>query len=61
VRRRLLADDARLFEFLDRKTVHALVNDHLDGRENRRLLIWSLLAVEEWCRTFLDGSTAGKQ
>ena len=33
----------------------ALVDEHLEGRENRRLLIWSLLSFEHWCRTFLDG------
>ena len=30
----------------------------LEGRENRRLLIWSLLSVEQWCDTFL-GASAG--
>jgi asparagine synthase (glutamine-hydrolysing) len=35
-----------------------LVEDHLDGRENRRLLIWSLLSVEEWIETFLNQRTA---
>jgi asparagine synthase (glutamine-hydrolysing) len=33
--------------------VRSLVDDHLSGRENRRLLIWSLLCLEEWARTFL--------
>jgi asparagine synthase (glutamine-hydrolysing) len=46
VRRRLLGN-ARIYDLLDRKTVHSLVNDHLDGRENRRLLIWSLLSLEQ--------------
>lgn len=54
VRRRLLDGDARIYEFLDRDAVHALVDEHLAGRANRRLLIWSLLSVEEWCRTFLS-------
>jgi asparagine synthase (glutamine-hydrolysing) len=53
VRRRLLDGDARIYEFLDRDAVRALVDEHLAGRANRRLLIWSLLSVEEWCRTFL--------
>lgn len=52
VRRRLLADDAALFEYLDRSTVHSLVRDHLTGSENRRLLIWSLLCFEEWLQQF---------
>jgi asparagine synthase (glutamine-hydrolysing) len=53
VRRSLLRPDARIYEWLDVDTVQGLVDDHLSGRENRRLLIWSLLCVEEWCRTFL--------
>jgi asparagine synthase (glutamine-hydrolysing) len=53
VRRVLLRPDASIFEYLDRATVHALVDDHLEGRENRRLLIWSLLCFEHWLRTFL--------
>ena len=56
VRRRLLSQSARLYEFLDRSTVQGLVEDHLDGRENRRLLIWSLLCFEQWCELFLEGS-----
>jgi hypothetical protein len=26
--------------------------DHLDGRQNRRLLIWSLLYLEVWLDVF---------
>ena len=53
VRRRLLDDDARIYRYLDRGAVEALVADHLGGKANRRLLIWSLLSLEQWCRTFL--------
>jgi asparagine synthase (glutamine-hydrolysing) len=55
VRRTLLGRDVRLYEFLDRGTVRRLIDDHLEGLKNRRLLIWSLLNLEQWCRTFLDG------
>ena len=37
----------------DRDTVHALIGEHLDGKANRRLLIWSLLNVEQWLKTFM--------
>ena len=47
VKRKLLGNDARLFEYLDRESVHRLVNQHLSGEENRRLLIWSLLNFEQ--------------
>jgi asparagine synthase (glutamine-hydrolysing) len=52
VRRVLAADDAAIWEFIDRPTVSDLVSEHLSGKQNRRLLVWSLLYLEEWCRSF---------
>ncbi len=54
VRRRLCHRRARIYDYLDRQTVQYLVNEHLEGRQNRRLLIWSLLNLEHWCEEFLD-------
>jgi asparagine synthase (glutamine-hydrolysing) len=51
--RRQLFSEAKIYEFLDRETVQKLVNEHLDGKQNRRLLIWSLLSVENWCQQVL--------
>ena len=56
VRRRLYSDRALLWDFLDRRAVRSLLDDHLNGMNNRRLLIWSLLCLEEWCRAFLGRS-----
>ncbi|MBF0267962.1 MAG: asparagine synthase (glutamine-hydrolyzing) [Alphaproteobacteria bacterium] len=53
VRRLLLEGPQRYAEFLDKDTVCSLVNEHLSGTENRRLLIWSLIYFERWCREFL--------
>jgi asparagine synthase (glutamine-hydrolysing) len=53
VRRVLLDDGARIYRFLEPGAVRELVQEHLDGRQNRRLLIWSLLSFENWCREFL--------
>jgi asparagine synthase (glutamine-hydrolysing) len=47
VRRKLLAGNPLIYEYLDGDAVRNLINQHLDGRENRRLLIWSLLNIEE--------------
>lgn len=52
VKRLLFTDSARLYDLLDRTAVQSLVSEHLEGRQNRRLLIWSLLNVEHWLRTF---------
>lgn len=48
VKRKLLKGDARIYQYLDRNAVVGMVNQHLDGKQNRRLLIWSLLNVETW-------------
>ena len=50
VKKMLMQRDAAIYEWLDRKTVQSLVDDHLSGRENRRLLIWSLLNMETWMK-----------
>jgi len=36
----------------NRKAVQTLVEEHLGAKQNQRLLIWSLLCVEEWCHAF---------
>ncbi|OGQ93205.1 MAG: asparagine synthase (glutamine-hydrolyzing) [Deltaproteobacteria bacterium RIFOXYA12_FULL_61_11] len=54
VKRRLFSPRARLYEYLDRQAVHGIIDDHLSGRRNRRLAIWSLLYVEEWLQRFLS-------
>ena len=52
VRNRLCRDDARIYDVLDRAAIRSLVEDHLEGRQNRRLLIWSLLSLESWFDRF---------
>jgi asparagine synthase (glutamine-hydrolysing) len=54
---RRVTDDpeARMYAYLEPATVRRLVEEHLSGKENRRLLLWSLLNFEQWCRVFLDG------
>jgi asparagine synthase (glutamine-hydrolysing) len=47
VRRRLFNGRARIYEWLDPSAVRELVGEHLNGIQNRRLFIWSLLNVEQ--------------
>lgn len=49
----LFSNKAQLYQFVDRTEVETLVGEHMDGKINRRLLIWSLLSVEQWCQTWL--------
>jgi asparagine synthase (glutamine-hydrolysing) len=53
VRHEILDRRARIYDYLDRETIHSLVQEHLEGSQNRRLLIWSLLSFEWWLRDFL--------
>jgi asparagine synthase (glutamine-hydrolysing) len=55
VREVLFSRGAAIYDFLDPAGVQPLVQEHLDGRRNRRLLLWSLLSFDQWCRTFLKG------
>ena len=53
VKRKLFNPKAMINGYLDPKLVHKMVCTHLDGKENRRLLIWSLLSLENWLQCFL--------
>ncbi len=48
VKRTLLDKNSRIYDYLDNRLVTPLINEHLSGKENRRLLIWSLLNVDAW-------------
>jgi asparagine synthase (glutamine-hydrolysing) len=50
VRRTLFNTRARIYDYLDRSEVEKSVMLHLEGRENKRLFIWSLLNLEAMCK-----------
>ena len=61
VRRLLFSPSAKIYDYLDRGAVQNLLTEHLEGRANRRLLIWSLLYLEEFIGCFLSANgRAGK-
>lgn len=51
VRRKLLEDEPAISEIVDTNVMGDLVEDHLNGETNRRLLIWSLLYLNEWIQS----------
>jgi asparagine synthase (glutamine-hydrolysing) len=53
VRRALFDRKAKIYDYLDFDVASRLVADHVEGRENRRLLIWSLIYLASWCDQFL--------
>lgn len=42
-----------IYDYLEQKIIKRLIEEHFTGKENRRLLIWSLLYFDEWCKAFL--------
>ena len=48
VKAKLLNPKAKIYNVLDYNPTVKLINEHLDGKQNRRLFIWSLLNVDEW-------------
>ena len=41
-------------EFINPKYVEKIINEHMNDRVNHRLLIWSFMNFEWWCRLFLN-------
>jgi asparagine synthase (glutamine-hydrolysing) len=42
-------------DFLNPRFVARILDEHATGKRNYRLLLWSFLCFEWWCRIFLDG------
>jgi len=53
VRNEIINRQAKLYDYFDREFLHTLVNEHFDGKSNRRLFIWSLLNFEWWLRKYI--------
>ena len=52
VKSQLFNKNAKIYDYFDKKEVINLINEHLQGTENRRLFIWSLLNFEEWSNVY---------
>jgi len=53
--RTLFSEKTLLYEYMDKSVIRSLVEEHIRGERNRRLLVWSFLNVENWLRIFLYG------
>lgn len=53
----LLGRDSFVSTYLQRAAIDAMLGDHMRGRRNEELRLWTLLGLEVWHRTFLRGST----
>jgi asparagine synthase (glutamine-hydrolysing) len=50
VEQSLFTSNSPLYEFMDKQTIKRLLNQHMHGEKNQRLLIWSLLNVDSWMK-----------
>lgn len=55
VRDLLLGPNLAMSDYVDPDFVRRKVGEHMSGAANHRLLIWSFLSFEWWCRIFLRG------
>ncbi|MBN2231194.1 MAG: asparagine synthase (glutamine-hydrolyzing) [Deltaproteobacteria bacterium] len=55
VKETLLNKRAAYRDFLNPQYVARIIDEHVAGRANHRLMLWSFLCFEWWCKLFLDG------
>lgn len=53
----LLNSETLSTEFINRSYIEKIINEHINHKINHRLLIWSLMSFEMWCKTFLNRET----
>ncbi len=53
VRRELLNRNAGIYQYMDFDVAKDLITEHIEGKQNRRLFIWSLLCFELFLKQFL--------
>ncbi|MCT7510746.1 asparagine synthase (glutamine-hydrolyzing) [Aliarcobacter cryaerophilus] len=52
VKAKLLNSDANIYKYMDKDATQKLINEHLEGKQNRRLFVWSLLNFEDWNKIY---------
>ena len=53
VKSKLMDKNAAIYQWLDPDPVQELLNQHFSGLQNRRLLVWSLLNVDQWLKEYI--------
>ena len=59
VRQLLLDPEARIYDYFNPSYVQKRLEEHVSGKFNHRLFIWSLLSFEWWNRIFIDSGSTG--
>jgi len=55
VKELLLGDNISCHQFIQPEYIKKIIHEHCELRINHRLLLWSLMNFEWWCRLFLHG------
>jgi asparagine synthase (glutamine-hydrolysing) len=55
VKELLLSKNTKSTEFINKDYIEEIINDHINNCVNHRLLIWSFMNFEWWCKIFLNG------
>ncbi|MBF0312906.1 MAG: asparagine synthase (glutamine-hydrolyzing) [Oligoflexia bacterium] len=53
VRKIVFDKNARIYDYFDYYSITGLIHEHLEGKQNRRLFLWSLLNFEWWLKIYL--------
>ena len=53
VKRNILQNNSNINQYMDQKVIKKLVDEHLSGKKNRRLFIWSLLNFNMWLNIYV--------
>lgn len=53
LKKSILHSDSPIYEFLNREVCQSLIMEHVEGKANRRLLLWSLLNFHYWYKNYM--------
>lgn len=54
VKRQLGNPNGPIYQWMDYTVVQEMLNEHMAGKKNSRLLIWSLLSIDGWANKYLN-------
>lgn len=57
VKELLLGPNLACKNYINQEYIHLIVNEHINEGVNHRLLIWSFMNFEWWCKIFINGES----
>jgi asparagine synthase (glutamine-hydrolysing) len=60
IKKLLMSEDSMSKEYINQKYIGKVILEHSAGLQNHRLLLWSLMSFEWWCRIFLGRTYADR-